>query len=589
MSLYIANKNIKRATTFVLTTSILIGNMYEVFADNNTLKEEVVYVKLNNNGNVNNVYVVNSFYSNNDSKIIDYGNYSKVVNLSTKDKLNYRNGVLDTNISEVDRKFYYQGEMETNEIPWDINIKYSLNGKEISADDLAGKSGDLQIELQINQNSNIDKTFFDNYALQISLTLDGEKCENITTSGGTIASAGSKKTITYMKLAGKEAKYTINSNVKDFEMDAISFNGVNMELDVDIDVDDMTDSLDDLVYAVETLNSGTGDLKIGIDDYKSGVNNLYKGTYDLESGVSTYKSGVGTLDNGISSLQSGISDYKSGVNTLYSGSKQLLEGAKNLNRGVNSLSDGVNTLDSGSSDLNSGLKTLAQGSKSYKQNLNTYASSVNQAVNALKANLTEEQIQALQLDNLVAGANSLASSYENIDSGINKSASGASLLNSGSNELKSKMYILSEGSSNLYSGIEELSSKSVGLVNGIDKLGSGTSSLKDGSKQLVNGIDEIENGASNLKDGSSKLVHGIDKIDNGATDLKNGTAKLNEKTSTMPKEIDSKIYDMVSQYSNSDFKPLSFVSEKNNNVKSLQFAIRTDSIEKSKEEKEEKK
>ncbi len=394
MSLCTANKNIKRATTFALTTSILIGNMYPIFADNNTQKEEVVYVKLNNNGNVNNVYVVNSFDSNNDGKIIDYGNYSNVVNLSTKDKLNYSNGVLDTNISEVNRKFYYQGEMETNEIPWDINIKYILDKKEISAKDLAGKSGDLQIELQVNQNSNVDKTFFDNYALQISLTLDGEKCENITTSGGTVASVGSKKTITYMKLAGQEAKYIINSKVKDFEMDAISFNGVNMEIDVDIDVDDMTGSLDDLVDAVEALNNGTGDLKTGIDDYKSGVNNLYKGT---------------------SSLESGVNSYKSGVNTLYSGSRQLLEGAKNLNNGVNALYDGVNTLNSGASDLNSGLSTLTQGSKSYKQNLNAYANAVNQTVNALKANLTEEQIQALQLDNLVAGANNLASAYEKLE------------------------------------------------------------------------------------------------------------------------------------------------------------------------------
>ena len=146
------------------------------------------------------------------------------------------------------------------------------------------------------------------------------------------------------------------------------------------------------------------------------------------------------------------------------------------------------------------------------------------------------------------------------------------------------MSVLSEGSSSLYSGIEELSSKSVGLVNGIDELGSGASSLKSGSKKLVNGIDELKNGTSSLKDGSSKLVNGIGKIDNGVTNLKNGTTKLNEKTSTMPKEIDSKIDDMVSKYSNSNFKPSSFASEENNNVKSLQFAIRTEAIEISKKD-----
>ena len=61
MSNYVKTKNVKKASTFVLTTSILMGSVYPAFADTNTSKDEVVYVKLNNNGNVDNVYVVNSF------------------------------------------------------------------------------------------------------------------------------------------------------------------------------------------------------------------------------------------------------------------------------------------------------------------------------------------------------------------------------------------------------------------------------------------------------------------------------------------------------------------------------------------------
>ena len=48
---------------------------------------------------------------------------------------------------------------------------------------------------------------------------------------------------------------------------------------------------------------------------------------------------------------------------------------------------------------------------------------------------------------------------------------------------------------------------------------------------------------------------------------------------------------MVSKYSNSDFNPVSFASEENTNVESVQFAIRTDAIKVKDEEKveEEKK
>ena len=281
MNNYVKTNKVKKASTFVLTTSILMSNVYPAFADTNTSKDEVVYVKLNNNGNVDNVYVVNSFDIKNGEKIEDYGNYSNVLNLSTCDKLNYSSGVVDVNVSDTNKKFYYQGDMKDCEIPWDINIMYTLDGKSISSEELAGKSGNLEISFDIKKNDNVDEVFFNNYALQISLTLDGDKCSDIIADGGTIASVGNNKTITYIKLAGEEASYTINSTVENFEMDSISFNGLNMDMNVDVNVDDMTNSFDTLVDAIDKLNDGASDLKSGVDTYKNGVSNFIMGVANL--------------------------------------------------------------------------------------------------------------------------------------------------------------------------------------------------------------------------------------------------------------------------------------------------------------------
>ena len=606
MSNYVKTKNVKKASTFVLTTSILMGSVYPAFADTNTSKDEVVYVKLNNNGNVDNVYVVNSFDIKNGEKIVDYGSYSNVLNLSTSDKLNYSNGVVDANVSDTNKKFYYQGDMKDCEIPWDINIRYTLDGKNISSEELAGKSGNLEISFDIKKNDTVDEVFFNNYALQISLTLDGDKCSDIIADGGTIASVGNNKTITYIKLAGEEASYTINSNVENFEMDSISFNGLNMDMNVDVNVDDMTSSFDTLVDAIDKLNDGASELKSGVDTYKNGVSTLYTGSSKLLEGVSSYKSGVNSLDKGINSLQSGLNGYKDGVNSLYSNSQKLLEGAKSLNSGVKALEYGVSSLNQGVNNLESGLNTLAYGSSSYKQNVNSYAQSVNQVVSALKSSLTPEQIEALNLDALVSGAQGLASAYENIDLGINNSKVGASSISDGAGSLANNIGTLSQGSNNLYSGIEALSSGSNALLSGINEIEGGASSLKSGSSALVSGINEIEGGASSLKSGSSALVSGINEIEGGASSLKNGsstlvsgidsigegvsalskgTNELNSKTSNLPDEIDDKIDEMVSKYSNSDFNPVSFASEENTNVESVQFAIRTDAIKVKDEEK----
>lgn len=55
-------------------------------------KEENVYVKLDNNGEIDNAYVVNSFLLDEDREIIDYGKYKDLRNLSGSDEILYENG-----------------------------------------------------------------------------------------------------------------------------------------------------------------------------------------------------------------------------------------------------------------------------------------------------------------------------------------------------------------------------------------------------------------------------------------------------------------------------------------------------------------
>ena len=48
-------------------------------------------------------------------------------------------------------RFYYQGNLISKELPWNIDIKYYLNDKELAADALAGKSGKLKIAVSIGK------------------------------------------------------------------------------------------------------------------------------------------------------------------------------------------------------------------------------------------------------------------------------------------------------------------------------------------------------------------------------------------------------------------------------------------------------
>ena len=71
---------------------IVTSDNLEDSSRENTDKEEVVYVNLNNNGLVDKVYAVNIFNSKN---IVDYGDYSEVRNMNTNDVESLSNAILD--------------------------------------------------------------------------------------------------------------------------------------------------------------------------------------------------------------------------------------------------------------------------------------------------------------------------------------------------------------------------------------------------------------------------------------------------------------------------------------------------------------
>ena len=72
----------------------------------------------------------------------------------------------------------------------------------------------------------------------------------------------------------------------------------------------------------------------------------------------------------------------------------------------------------------------------------------------------------------------------------------------------------------------------------------------------------------------------MDKLYAGTTQLANGTSEFADKTSGIDTQISDEVNDMVSSISRSDAKVVSFVSEKNTDVTSVQFVIKTAAIEK---------
>ena len=98
-------------------------------------------------------------------------------------------------------------------------------------------------------------------------------------------------------------------------------------------------------------------------------------------------------------------------------------------------------------------------------------------------------------------------------------------------------------------------------------------SLATGSKQLVSS-------ASTLKSGTDTLVSGVDTLSSGANELADGTSELNSQTSNLDVQVEQKIDDMVLSIKGNDSDIVSFTSNKNTNVDTVQFVIQTEAIQK---------
>lgn len=428
------NKIIMRTASIALSAVMAAAGECAVFAASpERLKDENVYVNLNEDGSVSGIYVVNEYTSQNAGTVTDYGDYETVKNLTTDEEIQLSGNKVTAEVPEG--KFYYQGNLKTKEMPWEIKITYYLDGKEIAAKDLAGKSGNLEIRLNIRENKACDSSFFDNYLLQATVVLDTKTCTEIRADGATEANVASDRQLLYNVMAGQEKDISITAKVQDFEMNGITFQAVPMGFDIDdeaLDLSELEDKTADVKEAAQKLDDGARELQTGAQDAVDGGGQLAAGSSELESGAADLQSGMGEIVSGGDSLagaaqalSQGISEYTAGVGSLTEGIRAYVGGAQQLGAGASQLaplenlsqvSDGINALYQAvaSADtqesLQSGADTLTAG-----------LGAICQQLAALQENSDSEGLQQLaeMLGQFQASASELASNTENLGSQMN--------------------------------------------------------------------------------------------------------------------------------------------------------------------------
>lgn len=601
-------------------------------------KEEVIYTNLGSSGDVEKIYAVNIFE---DKNIVDYGIYDTVKNMNTQDAINYSNGKITVKNSE--EKLYYQGIMKQNtQIPWNINIEYKLDGKQYKASELAGKSGKLEISLSIKENKNCKKNFFDNYALQTVVQLDTNLCENIKSDEATMANVGAIKQLTYTILPGNEKNIKITADVTDFEMSEIQINGINLNLGLDkdsIDTSSLTSELNKLQDAVDELDSGSNKINDGAKKLDNGAVALSEGIKTIQDGLDQLNSKSSSLTSGSSEVLSALKTIQSSLNNVSTSSddlKKLSSASTEIKSGIDSLVKGLKTIDSSIDKYNNSLKNagldnaseLAQKNKQAVNSLGitttqrklykAYTSGGNQGVTAEVAKLaqlgdteaialykqasagnTDAVVSYVQTAGKLISIETLLQADVNYIEGSSKlingidaqmsTSSGKTTLMSGAVSLQTNYKKFDDSIQDLVSSLNNLMADMTKLKSGINKLTENYSTLDSGIKEYTSAVNKITNGYSKIYEGALNLVSGTNSLYKGTNELTDGTGQFKDKTSDIDSKVDEKIDSMIENFTGSDFEVESFVSDKNTDVDSVQFVIKTEAIKKEEVKVEEEK
>ena len=601
-------------------------------------KEEVIYANLTSSGDIEKIYAVNIFE---DKDIVDYGVYETVKNMNTMDKINYSNGKITIQNSED--KLYYQGIMKQNtQMPWTIKVRYKLDGVEYAPSELAGKSGKLEISISIKENKNCKKNFFENYALQTVVQLDTNLCENIKSDEATMANVGGLKQLTYTILPGNEKDIKITTDVTDFEMSEIQVNGINLNLGLDkdsIDTSSLTGELDKLKDAVNDLDDGANELNDGAKKLDDGAVTLTDGIKTIQEGLDQLNSKSSSLTSGSSEVLSALKTIQSSLNNVSTSSKdlkQLSSASTSIKSGIDSLVNGLKTVDSSIDTYNSSLKKaglnsaseLAQKNKqaisalgitsTQRKLYSAYTSGGSQAVSAELAKLAQagdseavalykqvsagntdavtQYVQAagklISVETLLKADASYIEGSSKLINGIDaqmSTSSGQTTLMSGAVSLQTNYKKFDASIQDLVSSLNNLMANMTQLKNGINKLTDNYATLDSGIKEYTSAVNKITNGYSKVYEGALDLVSGTHSLYKGTTELTDGTGEFKGETSDLDSKVDDEVDSMIDNFAGGDFEVESFVSDKNTDVDSVQFVIKTEAIKKEEVKVEEEK
>ena len=282
-------------------------------------KSETVYSNLDSNGKAYKT-IVSTQLTNEDKsdKITDISNLLNIENTNGDETFKKEGNqiVWDSNGNNI----YYKGESD-KQLPVECKITYELNGEEISAEELKGKSGNVKIKINYTNNekhivsiNGKQVTMYTPFIIVAGTKIDNAKNKNIQITNGKIVDNGESTLAVGIAMPGMQENIGISKSKID----------IPEEIEISMETEDFEMGNIIAVVAVKGID----------EDLTSDLNSMYSQINELANASNEILAGANQLKEGTSELVSGVDQLKDGTGAAYAGSKQIKdeveESTKNL-------------------------------------------------------------------------------------------------------------------------------------------------------------------------------------------------------------------------------------------------------------------
>lgn len=522
-------------------------------------KNETVYVMANAQGAVQKVIVSDELKNTSgSSELIDKSCLKDIENVKGIEEYKENSdGTISWNAQGND--IYYQGTTDRT-LPVKVSVRYTLDGKEVSADEIAGKSGKVVMRFDYSVDKSVISDAGDTAVPFLAITgmaLDNSVFSDISVSNGKIINDGDRSVVMGFALPGIRESLDLSKNDSDIpDYVEVTANASNFALKStmtyascdfanEFDTDEIAD-VDDLTEALDKASSAVTQLVDGSSALYDGLSKLLEKSGEMTSGIDALYSGATELSTGLSTLDSNSTNLKSGAYQVFSSLTAAAQ--KQLNEALvaNGHSEVTLTPENYSSVLGGLLDSFSGGA--YTQAKAAAEAKIRPAVEAA----VREKVTVGVKETVKASAIEKGYTEEQAEMYL-QSGEGAAIVNQYVDEKMASDEIKGTIESNVVQKLasDEVQSQITDAVNnglagnasysaikslkasldGYAAFYTGLNAYTSGVSSAAAGASKVSNGLGQLKQGGASLVSGVTQLHDGAMKLSDGMHEFSDQLS----------------------------------------------------------